>query len=60
MPTVFYTARARELAQDWFGPEVTDQLLAQAVGALEGAEVIFSVRRGWLFADIAHPHLREQ
>ena len=60
MLSVFYTAGARELAQDWFGPAVADELLARAVGALDGAEVVFSLRRGWLFADIAHPHLREQ
>ena len=60
MLTVFYATGARELAQNWFGRTVEDELLAQAVGALDGAEVVFSVRRGWLCADIAHPHLREQ
>lgn len=59
--TVNYAAGAADLALDLFSRAVADEELAAAVGALDGAALSGSVRKGReLFVEIAHPLIVRQ
>ena len=58
--TIVYQTGSRDLARQLFGRVVANETLARAVGALDGAEVTFSVRREWLFAEIKHLYVEAQ
>jgi hypothetical protein len=59
--TLKHDAGAFDLARELFGREVADEELAAAVGALDGATLNVSVRKGSeLFVEIAHPLIVRQ
>jgi hypothetical protein len=59
--TVNYAAGAADLALDLFGRAVADEELAAAAGALDGAALNVSVRKGReLFVEITHPLIVRQ
>lgn len=55
------STEAKKVASDFFGPSVSEQTLALAVGAAPGAVVEFSVNKdGSLFANIKHEAIELQ
>jgi len=59
--TVNYAAGAADLALDLFGRAIADEELAAAAGALDGAALSVSVRKGReLFVEITHPLIVRQ
>lgn len=60
--TVEYSEDARALAAQFFGRNLTDEDLACAVGALDGAKVIVRKKKGAdeLRIEIQHPQIQDQ
>lgn len=59
--TLQYEPGAANLARDLFGREITDEELAAAVGALDGATLNVRIRKGSeLFVEIVHPWIVRQ
>ncbi|MGH9838060.1 MAG: hypothetical protein ACREEM_04675 [Blastocatellia bacterium] len=59
--TLKYETGAADLARDLFGRDVSDEELAAAAGALDGAALNVSVRKGSeLFVEIVHPLIVRQ
>lgn len=53
--TVHYAEGTRELAQQLVGRDFTDEELAAATGALDGAIVKVRISRSEVLAEIEHP-----
>jgi GNAT superfamily N-acetyltransferase len=52
---IHYQVGAQFLAQQLFGPFITDEEIGALAGALDGAAVQVSVRKTWLFLDVSDP-----
>lgn len=58
---IFFTEGATEYIRELFGCAVAGPQLAAAAGALDGAQVLFTLRRpGELLVEIRHPYILEQ
>jgi hypothetical protein len=58
--SVTYAEGARELARQLIGCDFTDEELAAAVGALDGAIVNVRISRAELLAEVSHPYIKLQ